>query len=161
LDAGRTNAPGEFLKPLNGGLAVLALWPTSNPDAAAPDRVLIAEPRASIWQGRISPNGRWLSFVVERQSAPGWLEMAVAPFDSLSSDHWIRIAPDHQWPDKPRWALDGRPIGEPFAITKIDSPALIISSKIGFTEMLLEARRLVLTMQSNTGNIWMLGNVDR
>ena len=35
--------------------APLALWPTTNPDADKPERVLISKPKTGLWQGRFSP----------------------------------------------------------------------------------------------------------
>jgi len=176
------------LLPLRGtGDASLAVWPTTRRDAEGPDRILVSEKDASIWQGETSPDGRWLSFVVQRRSQPDRLETVIAPFDAPSPDRWIRVASDHQWPDKPRWAPDGRtlyflsgkggmylnvwgirfdpqagrPMGAPFAITKMDSPSRVISPDFQKTEMHVAAHRLVLTMQTTTGNIWMLQDVDR
>ena len=102
---------------------------------------------------------------------------------------WIRIAGGDFWADQPRWAPDGRtlyfvsnkgssfvnlwgirfdpdrgrPIGAPFVITKFDSPRLVIApdaaGNVG--ELGMSPRRVVLTMATVTGNIWMLENVDR
>jgi Tol biopolymer transport system component len=171
----------------NAGDATLVLWPTTRAGATGPDRVLINERDTSIWQGRISPNGRWLAFVALRPSRPGHVELVITPFDAPSPDRWVHVAPDHEWPDKPRWAPDGRTlyfisrhpgayfnlwgvrvdpntgklVGEPFAIKKIVSPALIISPDMANAEIGVASRQLVLTMQSTTGNIWMLEGVDR
>ena len=100
---------------------------------------------------------------------------------------WTRIAADHLFPDKPRWAPDGRtlyflsrspgaffnlwgirfdpeggqPVGAPFTITRFDSPGQMISPDVGETETGISARHAMLTMATVTGNIWMLDNVDR
>jgi serine/threonine protein kinase len=37
----------------------------------------------------------------------------------------------------------GKSVGRPFAITDIDSPALVMSPQAGNTEMLIAARRLI------------------
>jgi hypothetical protein len=52
-------------------------------------------------------------------------------------------------------------LGEPFEVKAFDAPALIISPDVGKTDIGVASRQLVLTMQSTTGNIWMLEGVDR
>ena len=89
-------------------VASLVVWPSTNPDADKPDQVLVSSPKTGFWQAQVSPNGRWVSFVAIREARPGVLEMGVAPADGSRAEHWIRIAADHTWPDKPRWAPDGR-----------------------------------------------------
>ncbi len=100
---------------------------------------------------------------------------------------WIRIAANHPWADKPRWAPNGRllyfisnqgspyfnlwavrfdpdrgtPIGEPFQLTRFDTPGLSISPDVSNSEIGISARRAVLTMQTVRGNIWVMENVDR
>jgi hypothetical protein len=111
----------------------------------------------------------------------------VAPAAGAPPSGWIRIAAGHDGNDKPRWAPDGRtlyfiskqgssfynlwgarfdpdrgmPVGDPFMITKFDSPGLVISPDIASFEIDIAPRRAVLTMATVTGNIWMLENVDR
>ena len=78
---------GTFALPLDwtpDGAAILASWRPSGSGAWAftlwratagvmekPDRVLLSDPRRSLWQGRFSPNGRWLSLVAVDPDAPG------------------------------------------------------------------------------------------
>jgi Tol biopolymer transport system component len=165
----------------------LALWPTTKPDASEPARVIVSHPQGSLWQPTYSPNERWLSFLLQRDSVPDGLEMYLAPADGGPPDRWTRIAADHRWPDKPRWAPDGKtfyfisrrpagyfnlwavrfdpdrgvPVGEPFALTSFDSPGLHISPYIERAEMDVSARHVLLTMKSVTGSIWMLEEVDK
>ena len=80
------------------------------------------------------------------------------------------------WPDKPRWAPDGRtlyfisrrptwsfnlwavrfdpergtPVDEPFALTQFDSPSLVISPDMARSEMDVSSRHAVLTMKTVT-----------
>ncbi len=100
---------------------------------------------------------------------------------------WTRIAPDHVFPDKPRWAPDGRtlyflsrhpglffnlwgvrfdpeggrPVGAPFMITRFESPGNMIDPDIAEIESGISAQRAMLTLATVTGNIWMLDNVDK
>ena len=134
----------------------LAVWPMANPEADKPDRVLISKPDTGFWQAQVSPNGRWLSFVAIRSGRPSTLEMNVAPVDGSRPEHWRRIAADHVWPDKPRWAHDGRTLyflsrgptsyfnlwavrfdpergtalDQPSSLTQFDSQSLVISPEM-------------------------------
>jgi Tol biopolymer transport system component len=165
----------------------LALWPTTNPDADKPDRVLMSKLNASFWQGMFSPNGRWVSFVAINNDHPAPVEIGVASADASRSQQWTRIAADHTAPDKPRWAPDGltlyfisrrpasylnlwavrfdpergTPVGEPYVLTQFDSPSMVISPDLSRSEMDVSARHAVLTMKTVSGSIWMLDHVDR
>jgi Tol biopolymer transport system component len=163
----------------------LALWPTSGPEADRPQRILLEREGMEIWQARLSPNRRWMSFVILRPERPGHVELVVAP--AATPDRWRRVAADHAWPDKPRWAADGRtlyfisrrptsyfnlwavrfdpetgtPVGEPAALTSFEAPSLHISPRSQTAETDISAEHAVLTMRSVTGSIWMLDNVDK
>jgi Tol biopolymer transport system component len=178
---------GTYLVFPFAGETSLALWPTTKPDADKPERVLISKPKTGLWQGHFSPNGRWLSFVAIRIDRPSTLEIAVAPADGARPERWIRIAADHTWPDKPRWAPDGRtlyflsrhptsyfnlwavrfdpergtPVDQPFALTQFDSPSLVISPEMSSSDMDVSSHHAVLTIKTVTGSIWMLDNVDK
>jgi dipeptidyl aminopeptidase/acylaminoacyl peptidase len=176
---------GEYYSPIPGAQATLALWPASQP-SSNPQRILLAEANANLYQGHFSPDGRWLSVLMARRGERG-LELAVAPATGAPAAKWTRIAADHEWPDKPRWAPDGRtlyflsrqntsffnlwavrfdpqrgvPINQPFVLTHFDSPDRTISPEIANTDIGISAHRAVLTMATVTGNIWMLENVDK
>jgi eukaryotic-like serine/threonine-protein kinase len=169
------------------GTSQLALWPTTRSDASEPARVIASHPDGSLWQPMYSPNERWLSFIVQKADAPDTVEMYVAPAEGGPPDRWTRLASDHTWPDKPRWAPDGRtlyfisrrpagyfnvwalgfdpergvPVGEPFAVSSFDSPGLYISPYLERAEMDVSARHIVLTMRTVSGSVWMLEDVDR
>jgi Tol biopolymer transport system component len=165
----------------------LTLWPTSAQAAEKPARVLIADPRANLWQGRFSPNGRWVSFVAESLDDPGRGHILIAPAAGAPRAQWLEIARDHEWPDKPRWSADGRTlyfvsrrpaslfnlwgvrfdpdvgktIGQPFGLTHFDSPSRMMSPNIDKTELGIGPRRVLLPLSSVTGSIWMLDHVER
>jgi hypothetical protein len=114
------------------------------------------------------------------------LELAVAR-PGTPPERWVRIAHDHEWPDKPRWGADGktiffisrgstshlnlwaarfdpelgRPIDEAFALTHFDSSKMAISPYIDDSYLAISSRHAVLQMMSVTGSIWMLESVDR
>ena len=99
---------GTYQTPPLTGRTALALWSTTNPSADKPERILIGRTGFDLWEAKFSPNGRWLSFVAHRPDRPANLEMHVAPAAGSSPQRWTRVAADHAWPDKPRWAPDGR-----------------------------------------------------
>jgi len=168
----------------------VALWPVSSPAAHQPERVLLSSPEgAQIWCASFSPDARWILFTVMRevQNFGLSLELAVAR-PGTSVEQWVRIAPGHQWPDKPRWGADGktiffisngstssylnlwdarfdpqlgRPIGEPMPLTHFDSAKMAISPYIDESYLGVSPRHAVLQMTSVTGSIWMLENIDR
>ena len=183
---------GTFLaQPRLGGAPTdIALWPTTNPKATRPERVLLRSPKgAQLWCPVLSPNSRWLLFTLLRsgQDRVGLsLELTVAPTAGAPPETWTRIAPGHSWPDKPRWARDGKwilfiskgstsylnlwaipfdsdrgqPVGEPVSLTHFDSPSRVISPDIE-SYWDISARHAVLEMLTVTGSIWMLDNVDK
>jgi eukaryotic-like serine/threonine-protein kinase len=174
---------GSYFSPI-AGAATVALWPSSH-SAAKPERILMSEAGASLYQPRISRDGRWLALLVQRHGDRG-LELVVAPAAGAPPAKWTRIAADHVAPDKPRWAPDGKALyfvsrqnasffnlwgvrfdrergraaGKPFKITHFESPSHMISPE-SMTAIGISARRAVLTMKSATGSVWMLDNVDK
>ena len=164
-----------------------------------PARVLIDDEHANIWQSRLSPDGRWMSFVFEsvpspekRSTPPHVLVhtqgLALARASSATSrDGWTVLAGELAWVDKPRWSRDGKtlyflgrqegeplnlwgvrfdpatgqPVDTPFQITKFGSSGPRISPFVDQTEMSVGRGRLLLSMISATGDIWMLDNVDK
>jgi Tol biopolymer transport system component len=174
---------GAYFSPIHGA-ATLALWPSSQPSSKS-ERILMSEAGASLYDPRISRDGRWVAFLVHRHGDQR-LELVVAPAGGAPSAKWTRIAAHHVLPDKPRWAPDGRilyflsrqntsfynlwgvrfdgergrSVGEPFMITRFDSQSHMISPE-SMTGMGISARRAVLTMASVTGSVWMLDNVDK
>jgi eukaryotic-like serine/threonine-protein kinase len=169
------------------GDGILVLWSPDKFDFRNPDRVVASIPGAGLWQGTLSPSGRWVSFVVSRSQRPGTIELMVAPAQGSPPTGFTRIAADHAWPDKPRWARDGKtlyfisrrpgphfnlwavpfdpnrgvPAGEPSQLTEFDSPTLHVSSDLARAEMDVSATDVVLTMKAVSGSIWMLDGVDR
>jgi Tol biopolymer transport system component len=178
---------GRFLiatykRPFSSGIGQVVLWPTDNASAVAPERVLLTAPDSESYQARLSPNGRWLSFVTWEASSPGRMNINIAPAQGAPRSAWVPVAASHTWADKPRWSADGKllyftsrhsssffnlwatrfdpsrgvPIGEPFAVTTFDSPNLMISPYIDRNDLGVSARHVVLPMLNVTGSIWML-----
>jgi Tol biopolymer transport system component len=174
---------GVYVAPLFVGMARLQLWGNDAAMSAA-GRVLVEDPRAKIWQGRYSPDGRWLSFVAVGIDERARVEMAVVRGAGAARADWVPLARQHEAPDKPRWSPDGRtiyflsrhnsavtnlwgsrfdtergkPVGEPFMVTHVAAPRVVISPHV---ELDISAHRALLPMASVTGNIWMLDSVDK
>src|SRR4029078_5900415 len=84
---------------------------------AGPACVLIDEAGVYMWQARISPNGRWMSFVYEStgvavSTGPSALPpqgLALVPASGATSrKNWTLLAKEFSWIDKPRWSSDGK-----------------------------------------------------
>jgi hypothetical protein len=55
----------------------------------------------------------------------------------------------------------GKLIGEPFAVTKFESPALMVPEHIPSVDLSLSQNQLVLTLEQVSGSIWMLEDVGQ
>ena len=101
-----------------------------------------------------------------------------------SGGPWLPII-DKDWADKPRWSPDGktiyfmwgrggflnvwgihfdpqtgRPVGDPFPVTALHSPSLMIPGNVSNVEISVSRKNLVLTLGEVSGGIWVLDNVD-
>jgi Tol biopolymer transport system component len=176
---------GSYMSPISAP-AVLALWPAGKP-ASKPLRVSLAVSNASLWQARFSPDMHWIALVVQRHGSSEGVELSVVRAADGEAAELTRIATDHLWPDKPKWAPDGRTlyflsrrhaadpfdlwgtrfdsnrgvVGTPFRVTHFDSPNQMISPDVANTDMGIAQRWALLTIETVTGNIWMLDNVDQ
>jgi DNA-binding winged helix-turn-helix (wHTH) protein/Tol biopolymer transport system component len=166
---------------------LLVIWPIGPMMATRPERVLLESGGVNFWQGRYSPDGRWVSFVAQRMRNPGTVEVGIVAERSNHATTWTRILDDHIWPDKPRWSPDGRTLyflsrgadgyfnlwgvpidpargaqsGTPFQVTHFSSPDWRIDPNMANAEIGLAKDRLVLPMQTVKGSIWLLSIVSR
>jgi Tol biopolymer transport system component/DNA-binding winged helix-turn-helix (wHTH) protein len=136
-----------------------------------------------VYQTRLSPDGRWIVFEAVANSAKFESALYVIP---VAGGTWTRITDGRHWDDKPRWSPDGRTIyfvsrsdgffnvwgirfdpatgklvGQPFEVSKFDRPRLMIPRWIPSVGFSLTHDKFVLTMAQESGNIWVLDNVDR
>jgi Tol biopolymer transport system component/DNA-binding winged helix-turn-helix (wHTH) protein len=181
-----TAALTSYWDPFPTGPVTLVLWPLDRGAAEAPRRVLLADPSRQIWQAGFSPDGRHVAFVAAMIGGPPQLSMGILRLTDGATG-WTRVAADHLWADKPRWAPDGRtlyfispkPLGyynlwgvrmdpargtttsDPFQITQFNSSALMIDPNMTTSDIALAPGRLAVTMARITGSIWMLSDVDR
>ena len=162
----------------------LWLYPLAAAPRAETQRRLLASSREhDLWQGRFSPDGRWMAFNATRAPTGGTSLIYVI---SVNGGEWRVIVQDGYWYDKPRWAPDGRtlyflsnragffnvwgirfdsdqgrPVGEPFRVTAFESPGRMISSRVGAVEISVVRNKLAVPITEVSGNIWMLDGVDR
>jgi len=144
---------------------------------------IASNPAYQLFQPHISPDGRWIVFEAVANPPNPESALYVVP---ASGGPWTRITDGKHWDDKPRWSPDGKTIyfvsrpggffnvwgirfdpstgktvGQPFQISKFDSQRLKILEAIPHVGMSLTQDKLVLTMAQESGNIWVLDNVDR
>ena len=181
-----TAALTSYWDPFPTGPVALVLWPLDRGAAEAPRQVLLADPARQFWQAGFSPDGRHVSFVAAMIGGPPQLSIGVLDLADGATG-WTRVAADHVWADKPRWAPDGRTLyfispkpsgyynlwgvrmdpargtttSEPFQITRFNSSAMMIDPNMTTSDIALVPGRLAATMARITGSIWMLSDVDR
>jgi dipeptidyl aminopeptidase/acylaminoacyl peptidase len=169
---------------LTPGRVLIWLLPLSGaPHAETEARVVASNPEYDLWEGRFSPDDRWVCFNAVRAAGIAGSAINVVP---AAGGDWIPITDGKYHDDKPRWSPDGKiiyfvssrggfmnvwgrrfdptvgkPVGEPFQVTRFESPGRKPSDYIGSAELGVAANRLVLPIMEATGNIWILENVDR
>ena len=165
------------------GSAIWLVPVASAPHAETGVRQIASDPAYRIYQSHFSPDGRWIVFSAILKSRNFESAVFVVP---TSGGKWIRITDGRHWDDKPRWSpdgktiyfisglaggffnvwgihfdpTDGKPVGTPFQLSNFNSPRLLVSrwmSGVGFS---FTQDKLVLTMAEESGNIWVLDNVD-
>jgi Tol biopolymer transport system component len=145
-------------------------------------RRIISDPGYDLWQPHFSPNGQWIVFIATR-TTPTVYESRLYVMHA-SGGPKIPITDGKNWDDKPRWSPDGKsiyfvsgrggffnvwgirfdsvkgkPVGEPFRVTAFGNPGLMVPNEIEPVELSLSQDKLVLTMEENSGSIWVLDNV--
>ena len=145
---------------------------------------IISDLGFNVWQGRFSPDGRWIVFEAVRNQDTR-IESTIYVV-AVDGGQWVRITDGKHWDDKPRWSPDGRviyflsersglfnvwgvhfdpgkgsPVGEPVPVTAFDNPNLMVPKSIEQVGLALTQDRLVVTVTQASGSIWVLENVDR
>jgi Tol biopolymer transport system component/DNA-binding winged helix-turn-helix (wHTH) protein len=162
------------------------LWkiPVAGDLAKAQRQKIASDPDTELWQGGFSPDSHWIVFeAVRDQATKIESTIYVVPVDG---GPWVRVTDGKHWDDKPRWSPDGRviyflsernglfnvwgthfdpgkgrPAGEPFPVTSLDKPNLMVPKSIEQVGLTLTEDRLVVTVTQVSGSIWVLDNVDR
>jgi serine/threonine protein kinase/dipeptidyl aminopeptidase/acylaminoacyl peptidase len=163
----------------------VCLFPVSAaPHAETDMRFVASDPQNSLWTPRFSPDGRWICYASQKPHGASVSVLYVVP---SSGGTPVRITGEDTWCDWPRWSTDGKMIyfvsnynssflnvwgihfdpaqghvvGDPFRVTTFESPGRMISPRLALMEMSLNKNQLALPITDVSGNIWILGNVDR
>jgi len=153
------------------------------PRAKTAAQKVVSNPAYKLYQPHLSPDDRWIVFEAVVNSPKPESALYVVP---ASGGPWTRISDGRHWDDKPRWSPDGktiyfvsgpggffniwgtrfdpaagRPVGQPFQISKFDSPRLMILRSIPFVGLSFTQNKLVVTMAEESGGIWLLDGIDR
>ena len=153
-------------------------------DDPAAERVrLLSDPGHHLWQGRYSPDGRWILLNAQDIKQSSVSVLGVAP---AAGGAWRRLTAPQLWADKARWAPDGKTIyfisnresaffdvwglkfdpatgtsvGEEFRVTRLDDPARRLIAG-GASELGVGRDRLVVPIVERSGSIWVLDQIDR
>ena len=151
----------------------------------AAQKIISPDPVYQIYQPHFSTNGQWIVFetIANSPSPNPESTLYVVP---ASGGSWTRVTDSKHWDDKPRWSPDGRTIyfvsrrggffnvwgirfdpaagktvGQPFQVSKFESPRLMVPRWIPPVGLSLTQDKLVLTIAEESGGIWLLDNVDR
>ena len=155
----------------------------SAPHAESKAQKIVSDSTHQLFQAHSSPNGRWIVFEAVANSSNPESTLYTVP---ISGGRWTRITDGKHWDDKPRWSPDGRtiyflsgpggffnvwgihfdpdagkPVGQPFQVSKFESPRLMVPRWIPTVGLSLTQDKLVMTMAEESGSIWVLDNVDR
>ena len=175
---------GKWLLTAEGTNEIFLAPVASAPHMETAIRKIISDnPNNILFQSFLSPDGRWIVCEAIENSPKLQSTVYVVP---VSGGSWTRITDGQHWDDKPRWSPDGttiyfvsgadgffnvwgirfnpetgKPVGAPFQVSKFDRPRLMIPRWIPSVGFSLTQDKFVLTMAEESGNIWVLDNVDR
>lgn len=155
-------------------------------DAPAAERsmqTIAVRDGSMLWQSRFSPDDRWITFVAFKGNDARASTIYVMP---ASGGEWLAVTTGGSFEDKPRWSADGRTVyfvsnrsgllnvwgrrfdpaagkllGEPFRVTKLDSPELTLLPNTEALEMSVSRNKLFLPLTEISGQVWILENVAR
>lgn len=153
------------------------------PTAERSARVIAADGRFNVWQGRFSPDGRWVTFNAIRPAEAEISTIYVAP---SRGGPWAQITEGRSFDDKARWAPDGRtiyfvsnrgtslnvwgrrfdpargePVGEPFVVTSFGAADQMLLPQMGPLGLAIARDRLVITVTNLSANVWTLDDPSR
>ena len=162
------------------GIWLVPVTSASRAEAAA--KKIASNPAYQLYQPHMSPDGRWIVFNAGANSPNPESSLFVVP---APGGPWTRITDGKHWDDKPRWSPDGKtiyfvsrpggffnvwgihfdpaagkPVGQPFQVSKFDSTRLMIPRWIAPVGLSMTQDKLVLTVAQASGNIWVLDSVD-
>jgi Tol biopolymer transport system component/DNA-binding winged helix-turn-helix (wHTH) protein len=164
------------------GMRGLCLLPVAAaPKAETQMRVIATEPDRDLFQGRFSPDQRWIAFLAVNRST----FQTIYVMDPRSGQR-IPMTEGSFRDDKPRWAPDGKtlyfvsnrsgfaevwgrgfdpeggePTGAPFRITTFESPREHISWPMLTMELAVSPTQIILPIVESSGSVWILENIAR
>ena len=174
------SSDGKWLLTTHEGIWLVPLDAAPHAETAA--RKIIYDPSYQIFQPHFSPEGRWILFEAVSNAPQPKSTLYVVP---ASGGTWTRISDTRYWADKPRWSPDGKTIyflsgrgffeiwgihfdpvagktvGPAFQVSNFESPRRMIPRWIPPVGLSLTQDKLVLTLAEESGNIWVLDDVDR
>jgi Tol biopolymer transport system component len=152
-------------------------------DLTRREEVLLLKHRDySLFQGRFSPDGRWIVF---EAVGIGGSHLFLAPFSrsrSIPESEWIPVTHDKErWADKPRWGPEGssiyfvsdrdgyyclwrqglnrtskRPVGPPLVVSHFHSARRSIGNAGIFrTDIDVAKDKIIFVLGEYKGNLWM------
>lgn len=165
----------------------LSVWPlAAAPRAETGVRTLAYDPDYDLWQAKYSPDGKWICFIANEREVTTGNTIFVMPSRGAKRVQWTPLTDSREWVDKPRWSSDGTlvyfvryrnsffnlwavrfdsavgtPVGEPFQITRFESPTRQISTDLPNAEVGVSRNRLILSIMEQAGNIWVMDNIDQ
>jgi Tol biopolymer transport system component len=149
----------------------------------AETKIIVADPDHAIFQGRFSPDGRWVIFNAQSLKTAGTSVLGIVP---ATGGNWTRLTDATLWADKPRWSADGRTIyfisnrngaffdvwglpfnpdtgraaGEEFRVTHHESPGRTIAAA-GGSELGVSDRWLLVPIVESKGSVWLLDGISQ
>ena len=137
-----------------------------------------------IFQGRFSPDGRWIVFNAQSLKSVGTSVLGVIP--AAGGHKWTPLTETSLWADKPRWSPDGRTIyfisnrnsaffdvwglefdpargasvGDEFRVTRNETPGRTVAGA-GASELGVSSTRLAVPIVEAKGSIWVLDRIAR
>ncbi|HEV8130450.1 MAG TPA: protein kinase, partial [Acidobacteriota bacterium] len=92
---------------INARSQIWTLPLSAAPRAEIQGHLIASDPEQNLWQGRFSPDGRWICFNAVKATAGGISTIYVVP---APGGKWTRITEGKYWDDKGRWSPDGKTI---------------------------------------------------
>jgi Tol biopolymer transport system component/DNA-binding winged helix-turn-helix (wHTH) protein len=163
--------------------AVCVMPATMSPDNDARVRVVASDPSKNLFEQRFSPDQRWISFIAVDTKDAAVSTIFVVP---AAGGRWTPITEGSWYDDKPHWARDGRTLyfvsnrdgffnvwgrridtatgtaaGDSFRVTSFNSPRETLSEQLSQMQIAVTAHRLFLPLTENSGELWVLENVNR
>jgi len=152
------------------------------PHAETQARIVTSSDEYDMWQTRLSPDDRWVSFNATKKVGRENRKSVVYVVPT-SGGKWIRITEGKYWDDVPRWSSDGKtiyftsdrsgffniwgvrfnqatgePVGDAFQVTTFNGNRFMSGQDFPYS---IGANRLIVNLTEYSGDIWILENVDR